>query len=41
MMSFLEVTTRATLQAVVSPGGTLRFDGKETPGGGGTRRKIG
>ena len=30
MMSFLEVTTRATLRAVVSPGRTLRFDGKET-----------
>ena len=30
MMSFLEVTTRATLRAVVSSGGTLRFDGKET-----------
>ena len=29
-MSFLEVTTRATLRAVVSSGGTLRFDGKET-----------
>ena len=29
-MSFLEVTTRATLRAVVSPGRTLRFDGKET-----------
>ena len=30
MMSFLEVTTRATLRAVVSPGRTLRFDRKET-----------